>query len=265
MDQRFSRTAVIGFAFAFAMPIALAKAEIKTQTIDYKQGDATLEGYLAYDDTTAARRPGIIVAHEWGGLTAYEKMRSEMLAKLGFVAFAADIYGKSVRPAGVPEKMAQSSKYSNDRALLRARMTAALDMLGRDARVDTGKIAAIGFCFGGTAVLELARSGAEIGGVVTFHGGLSNPSPQDDRNIRGRVLVLHGADDPLVPKAAVDALEKQLTDAKVDWQVVLYSGTVHSFTNPASNDPAHGVLYNERSDVRSWTAMQDFLREAFAK
>ena len=100
MDQRFSRTAVIGFAFAFAMPIALAKAEIKTQTIDYKQGDATLEGYLAYDDTTAARRPGIIVAHEWGGLTAYEKMRSEMLAKLGFVAFAADIYGKGVRPAG---------------------------------------------------------------------------------------------------------------------------------------------------------------------
>ena len=112
MDQRFSRTAVIGFAFAFAMPIALAKAEIKTQTIDYKQGDATLEGYLAYDDTTAARRPGIIVAHEWGGLTAYEKMRSEMLAKLGFVAFAADIYGKGVRPAGVPEKMAQSSKRS---------------------------------------------------------------------------------------------------------------------------------------------------------
>ena len=134
-----------------------------------------------------------------------------------------------------------------------------------DARVDTGKIAAIGFCFGGTAVLELARSGAEIAGVVTFHGGLSNPSPQDDRNIKGRVLVLHGADDPLVPKAAVDVLEKQLTDAKVDWQVVLYSGTVHSFTNPASNDPAHGVLYNERSDGRSWIAMQDFLREVFAK
>src|SRR6266478_7845543 len=181
------------------------------------------------------------------------------------VAFAADIYGKGVRPTSVPDKMAQSGKYSNDRTLLRARMTAALDLLRRDARVDTGKIAAIGFCFGGTAVLELARSGAEIAGVVTFHGGLSNPSPQDDRNIKGRVLVLHGADDPLVPKASVDALEKQLTDAKVDWQVVLYSGTVHSFTNPASNDPAHGVLYNERSDVRSWTAMQDFLREVFAK
>src|SRR5262249_53983512 len=169
-------------------------------------------------------------------------MRSEQLAKLGFVAFAADIYGKGVRPTGVPDKMAQSGKYSNDRTLLRARMTAALDVLRRDARVDTGKIAAIGFCFGGTAVLELARSGAEIAGVVTFHGGLSNPSPQDDRNIKGRVLVLHGADDPLVPKAAVDALEKQLTDAKADGQVVPYSGTVHSFTNPASNAPAHGAL-----------------------
>jgi dienelactone hydrolase len=144
-------------------------------------------------------------------------------------------------------------------------MTAALDLLRKDARLDTGKIAAIGFCFGGTAVLELARSGADIGGVVTFHGGLSDPSPQDDRNIKGRVLVLHGADDPLVPKAAVDALEKQLTDANVDWQVVLYSGTMHSFTNPASNDPAHGILYNERSDARSWTAMQDFLRDVFAK
>jgi dienelactone hydrolase len=265
MDEHLLRTAVIALVFAFGVPISSARAEIKTQTIDYKQGDATLEGYLAYDDANSAKRPGIIVAHEWGGLTPYEKMRSEQLAKLGFVAFAADIYGKGVRPTSVPDKMAQSGKYSNDRTLLRARMTAALDLLRRDARVDTGKIAAIGFCFGGTAVLELARSGAEIAGVVTFHGGLSNPSPQDDRNIKGRVLVLHGADDPLVPKAAVDALEKQLTDAKVDWQVVLYSGTVHSFTNPASNDPAHGVLYNERSDGRSWIAMQDFLREVFTK
>jgi dienelactone hydrolase len=259
-----SNAAAVACAAVLSVPLA-ATAEIKTETVEYKQGEATLEGYVAYDDAVTGKRPGIIVAHEWGGLTGYERMRAEMLAKLGFVALAADIYGKGVRPTAVSDKMGQSGKYSKDRVLLRARMQAALETLRRNAQVEAGRIAAIGFCFGGTAALELARSGADVAGVVSFHGGLSNPSPQDDRNVKARVLVLHGAADPLVPKPAVDTLIQQLTEAKVDWQGVLYSGTMHSFTNPASNDPAHGIQYNETSATRAWTAMQDFLREVLGR
>jgi dienelactone hydrolase len=261
--MHFRSIRIIGLSAAFLLAAATARAEIKTETIDYKQGDAALEGYLAYDDGPA-KRPGIIVAHEWAGLTSYEKMRSDMLAKMGYVAFAADIFGKGIRPASVPDRMTQIKRYLGDRALFRARMNAALDLLRQNAHVDGGKIAAVGFCFGGAGALELARTGANLGGLVLFHGDFSNPTPQDDRNIKARVLVLHGADDPLVPKAEVDAFEKQMTDAKIDWQAVLYSGTLHAFSNPETNDPAHGAQYNERSATRGWTATQDFLGEVFA-
>jgi dienelactone hydrolase len=205
------------------------------------------------------------VVHEWDGLGDYAKMRADMLAKLGYVAFAADIYGKGVRPKGPQESGAEASKYGRDRALMRARVLAGLDQLRNNPMVDTNKIAAIGYCFGGTTVLELARSGADIAGVVTFHGGLSNPAPEDARKIKAKVLVLAGADDPLVPQKDIDQFTKDMRDAKVDLQYVAYSGTLHAFTNPSVNDPAHGVQYNAASDKRSWQAMRDFFAEVFGQ
>lgn len=242
-----------------------ARAAIKTQLVEYKQGDTTLEGYLAYDDSIQGKRPGVLVVHEWDGLGDYAKMRADMLAKLGYVAFAADIYGKGVRPKGPQESAAESSKYGRDRALMRARALAGLDQLKNNPMVDTNKIAAIGYCFGGTTVLELARSGADIAGVVTFHGGLSNPNPEDAKKIKAKVLVLAGADDPLVPPKDIEQFQKDMRDAKVDLSYVSYSGTLHAFTNPKVNDPAHGVQYNARSDKRSWQAMRDFFAEIFGQ
>ena len=157
------------------------RAEIKTETIEYKDGDTTLEGYLAYDTATAGKAPAVLVVHQWKGLTDYEKKRCEMLAKLGYVAFAVDIYGKGIRPTTVAEAGAQAGKYKSDRALLRQRVNAGLAWLRKNERVDASHIAAIGYCFGGTTVIELARSGAEVAGVVSFHGGLDSPKPGDGR------------------------------------------------------------------------------------
>lgn len=243
---------IMALALIGLCSIGSANAAIKTQVVEYKQGDAVLEGFLAYDDAVQGKRPGVLVVDEWGGLVDYGKMRAEMLAKLGYVAFAADIYGKGIRPTTPQAKGQEMGKYMKDRALLRARSEAGLQQLEKNPMVDTKRIGAIGFCFGGAAVLELARSGADIAGVVTFHGALGNPTPADDNNIKAKVLVLHGADDPVVNKAQVDAFEKNMQATKVDWQVVLYSHTLHSFTNKLSNDPAHGAQYNAESDQRSW-------------
>ena len=169
-----------------------------------------------------------------------------------------------MRPTNPKDAGAEAGKYRADRALLRARAQAALATLRQQPNVAQDKVAAIGYCFGGGAALELARSGADVAGVVTFHGSLDTPTPQDAKNIKGKVLVLHGADDPNVPRAAVLALEDELTAAKVDWQVVLYSGVVHSFTQPmAGNDKSKGSAYDPEADRRSWQAMKDFFTELF--
>jgi dienelactone hydrolase len=258
-----ARHALCAAVVAVAAFAGSAQAAIKIQLVEYKQGDTTLEGYLAYDDAVQGKRPGVLVVHEWDGLGDYAKMRAEMLAKLGYVAFAADIYGKGVRPKGPQESGAEAGKYMRDRALLRPRALAGLDQLKNNPMVDPSKIAAIGYCFGGSTVLELARSGADIAGVVTFHGGLSNPNPEDAKKIKAKVLVLHGAADPLVTQKDVDQFKQDMRDAKVDLQFVAYSGTLHAFTNPKVNDPAHGVQYNELSDKRSWQSMRDFFKEIF--
>jgi dienelactone hydrolase len=243
---------------------SVANAAIKTQTIEYKEGDTTLEGYLAYDTAGAAKKPGVLVVHDWTGLRETMKKKAEALAKLGYVAFAADIYGKGVRPTDPTEAGKTAGIYKNNRTLLRARAAAGLNELEKQPNVDKSKIAAIGFCFGGTTVLELARSGADINGIVTFHGGLDSPHPEDGKNIKAKVLILHGADDPYVPADQVKAVESELTNAKVDWQLVKYSGAVHSFTIPeAGNDNSKGAAYNERADKRSWQAMRDFFNEIF--
>jgi len=242
-----------------------AWAKVRTETVEYKQGDIVLEGYLAWDDSIEGKRPGVLVVHEWYGLNDYAKMRARMIAELGYVAFAADIFGKGQRAKTSEEAAKLSGPYVKDRLLMRARVNAALDELKKFNIVDTDRLASIGYCFGGTTVLELARSGADVRGVVSFHGGLSTPNPSDAKNIKGSVLALQGADDPFtIPDAP--AFQQEMRDAGVDWQMVYYGGAVHSFTNPASgNDNSKGVAYNEKADHRSWEAMKTFLKEIFAK
>jgi dienelactone hydrolase len=239
-----------------------ARAEIVTKSVEYNEGDTTLEGFVAYDNSVKNSRPGVLIVHQWKGLGDYEKMRAEMLAKMGYVAFACDIYGKGVRPASMQEAGAQAGKYKSDRALLRKRVKAGLEALLKQQGVDSKRVAAIGYCFGGTTALELARSGADINGVVSFHGGLGTPTPEDAKNIKCKVLACHGADDPNVPPAEVAGFEKEMRDAKVDWQLIAYGNAVHSFTDKsAGNDNSKGAAYNEKADRRSWEAMKDLFAE----
>ncbi len=251
-------------AVLFAASAFASRAAIHTETAEYKQGDATLEGFVAYDDSIQGQRPAILIVHQWMGLTDYEKKRAEMLAQLGYVAFCADIYGKDVRPKNAREAGPLAGKYKGDRQLLRARVNAGLAALRQQPLVDQKHVAAIGYCFGGTTVLELARSGADIAGVVCFHGGLDSPTPADGKNIKCKVLVCHGADDRFSPPEAVAAFENELRAAGVDWQFIKYGGAVHSFTEPeAGNDNSKGVAYNEKADKRSWEAMKAFFAEIF--
>jgi dienelactone hydrolase len=243
---------------------ATVSAEIHTEMVEYKQGDTVLEGYLAYDTALQGPRPGVLIVHQWKGLTDYEKKRADMLAKLGYTAFALDIYGKGVRPRTGQEAGVQAGKYRRDRALLRARAQAGLAVLQHNERTDPKRVAAIGYCFGGTTVIELARSGADVAGVVSFHGGLDSPHPEDGKNIRCKVLALHGADDPHVSAQDLAAFEDEMRRANVDWQLIKYGGAVHAFTDwGAGNDPKAGAAYNEKADRRSWEAMKQFFAEIF--
>jgi dienelactone hydrolase len=240
----------------------VARAEVHYDKVEYKQGDTVCEGLLVYDDVFRGKRPGIIVAHQWKGVSDYEKMRAELLAQRGYVALCSDVYGKGVRADNPTDAAKLAGKYKNDRPLLRARINAALDFLRKQERVNPNQLAAIGYCFGGTTVLELARSGADVRGFVSFHGGLGSPTPADAKNIKGKVLACHGADDPFVPPEEVQAFEKEMRDAKVDWQLVAYGNAVHSFTDKsAGNDNAKGAAYNAQADLRSWREMKMFLDE----
>ena len=240
-----------------------AQAKLVTKTIEYKQGDTTLEGYLAYDDSFSGKRPGVLIVHQWMGLTDYEENRAAMLANLGYVAFCADIYGKGIRPQNYKDAGAEASKYKTDRALLRLRVNVGLDELKKCELVDTQRVAAIGYCFGGTTVIELARSGAELNGIVSFHGGLDSPTPADGKNIKCKVLVCHGADDPFEKAEDLAAFKKEMRDADVDWRLIKYGGAVHSFTQPMANGSLPGAKYNARADKRSWTDMKSFFAEIF--
>lgn len=243
--------------------LGTARAELKTEAVEYKQGDTVLEGFLAYDSASTVRGPGVLIVHQWKGLGAYEKKRAEMLVKLGYTVFAVDIYGKGVRADNAKDASALAAKYKSDRALLRARVNAGLDVLRKNSRVDGGRLAAMGYCFGGTTALELARSGADVRAVVSFHGGLNTPNTTDAKQIKGKVLALHGADDPFVPPAEVAAFSDEMRQAGVDWQLVSYGGAVHAFTDwNAGRDNSKGAAYNEKADLRSWEAMKVFLAES---
>jgi dienelactone hydrolase len=223
-----------------------------------------MEGYLAYDKQIEGKRPGILVVHEWWGINDYIRKRTEQLAVLGYVAFAADIYGKGKRAKSADEAKKYASVYQKNRQLLRSRAKAGLEVLKKMDLTDTSRLAAIGYCFGGMTVLELARSGADVKGIVSFHGTLDTPNISDARNIKGSVLVLQGADDPFVPMTQRTAFQDEMEKGNVDWQMITYGHAVHSFTNPASgNDPSKGIAYNRNADRRSWNAMKNLFAEIF--
>lgn len=254
----------IALVAVLALGAAESPVELVTKEIEYKHGDVVLEGYVAYPKDATGKLPGVLICHQWMGHTPYERMRAEETAKLGFVAFALDIYGKGVRPKDAGEAAKMATGYKTDRALLRARALAGLDALRKVEACDPARLVVMGYCFGGTTALEVARSGADVAGIVSFHGDLSSPTPEDAKKIKGRVLALHGADDPFVPPAQVAAFEDEMRKAGVDWQLVAYGGAVHSFTHKnAGNDNSKGAAYNEKADLRSWIAYKDFLTELF--
>ncbi len=233
-------------------------AEIKEQAVEYKSGAVTCEGWSAIDTTKTGKLPAVLIVHQWTGVSDNEKMRARMLAELGYNVFVCDVYGKDIRPQP-PASAQEAGKYKGNRPLLRERVNAGLEVLRKDERTDPARIMAIGYCFGGTAAIELARSGARVAGVVSFHGGLDSPTPADGKNIKCKVLALHGADDPFVPKDQMAAFEKEMKDAGVDYKLVSYPGAVHAFTQKAAGDDnSKGAAYNEAADKASWEEMKTF-------
>lgn len=237
---------------------------MQTETIDYRDGEVTLRGYLAYDETLSGKRPGVLVMPGGFGLGRNAKQRAEMLARMGYVALAGDPYGGGIEIDDLKEVMKQVTDLRADTAKFRRRARVALDRLTTTPRVDPSRVAAIGYCLGGTFVLELARDGAPITGVVTFHGGLETKSPATPGMVKAKLLILTGADDPTVPVTHVNAFADEMTKATADWQIVTYSRTKHGFTYPdAASRNVDWIEYNKSSDERSWRAMQSFFEEIF--
>jgi dienelactone hydrolase len=249
-------------ALSFGGPRIL-EAAIKTETVKYKAGSVEAQGFLAYDDSAGGKRPGVVVVPEWWGLTDYPKARAQQLAQLGYVAFVADMYG-SGKTTDKPDEAGQWSGAlkAGDRKELRTRVAAALDQLQNNPHVDGTKIAAIGYCFGGGTVLELARSGADVKAVVSFHGDLSIASSAQAGRLKAKILVCHGGDDTFETPEQIKAFQDEMRNAKADWQMNIYGGAVHAFTNPdADRHHIPGIAYNKEADQRSWQAMQEFFRE----
>jgi dienelactone hydrolase len=235
-----------------------------TKNIEYCDGDVVLEGYLAYDDKLSGKLPAVLVSHDWTGRNEFACKKAEKLAELGYVGFALDMYGKGVLGNSNDEKARLMQPFMENRNSLQKRLFAALDTVKKLEMVDATRIAAIGFCFGGLCVLDLARSGADVRGVVSFHGFLSTPANTQQAAIKAKILALHGHNDPMVPPDHVLAFEQEMTAAHADWQVHVYGNTVHAFTNPQANDPGFGTVYKELAAKRSWVAMQNFFAEVLA-
>jgi dienelactone hydrolase len=237
---------------------ALAESRIVTFEHLYRHGDVELAGFVAYDDAVSGKRPVVLVVHQWNGLGDYEKTRARMLAELGYLAFCVDMYGRGERATNMAQARAYATKYRADRPLMRSRAQAALDAARRLPQADVSKMAAIGYCFGGGVVLELARSGAEVAGVVSFHGNLDTPEPDDAKRIKGSILVCHGGADTAVGMAQVVAFHQEMEAAAVDYQLTIYAGAVHGFTHLDQQS-----RYHPTADQRSWVHMQRFFEEIF--
>lgn len=237
---------------------------VQTRTIEYFDGDTRLEGFFAVDDKARMPAPGVLIAHAWGGRDDFVSEKARAVAKLGYAGFAMDMYGKGILGGGPDENAKLMQPFLEDRTQLQGRMMKSLETMRGLPEVDAGKVAAMGFCFGGLCVLDLARAGADVAGVVSFHGLFKPPGNTSGNKIKAKVLALHGHDDPMVPVDDVVALEKELTEAGADWQIHVYGGTMHAFTNPKANDPGFGTVYRAEADKRAWQSLENFLQEIFS-
>jgi dienelactone hydrolase len=257
---------VIAALILTAFVTTFAQAAIKTERVTYKDGEVELQGYFAWDDTIKGKRPGILVAHEWWGLNDYVRVRTEMLAKLGYVAFAADMYGKGKVTEHGNEAKVWMEQISANTEAWRRRGLAGLELLRKHPMVDPSRLGAVGYCFGGATVMQLAYAGADLKGVVSFHGSLPAPTEEEGREIKARILAAHGAADAFVPPERVLQFQDALEQAGVDWTLISYGHARHAFTNPgAGKYGVENIQYNEKADKRSWAAMQAFFQEVFAQ
>jgi dienelactone hydrolase len=236
---------------------------IQTEKISYDGPGGPFYGSVSWDDKTAGARPGVLIAPTFKGLSEFEINKAVELAKLGYTGFAIDLYGNGKSTDNPEEATAMMSELNNNRPLLSQRMNAAFQAMIALAQVDEARTAAIGFCFGGKCVLDLGRSGAELKGIVTFHG-IYDPPPQNDNPFKAAVLLLHGWEDPLAPPEQLINIARELTAKQVDWQVCGYGHTGHSFTNPKANFPERGMFYQPSADKRAWQAMCYFFNELFS-
>ena len=237
---------------------------LQHRLIDYQDGDSVLEGRLAWDDRFPGPRPGVLVAHAWGGRSDFEDGKADSLAGLGYTACAIDLYGKGVRGSSPEENGALMQPFLDDREMLQTRLLVSLAVLREQPEVDAAKIAAIGFCFGGLSVLDIARTGEDLAGVVSFHGLFGAPGNTSGNTIKAKVLALHGWNDPMATPNDVISLAAELSSMGADWQLHAYGNTMHAFTNPAANNPEMGTVYDAAADRRSWQAMTNFLEEVFS-
>ncbi|MFN8391761.1 MAG: dienelactone hydrolase family protein [Bdellovibrionota bacterium] len=244
--------------------VRTASADVTERKIEYRKGDAKLIGYVYSDEKVEGNAPGVLVFSDWMGVGPFAKERAKQLVGLGYRAFVADIYGDEKLATDTKEAGELAGKFKADRKLMRARAQAALETFLKTASVDPKRVGAIGFCFGGTVALELARDGAPLAGLVSFHGGLDTPDATQGKNIKGKVLALHGADDPYVPEKDVAAFEDEMRKGGVNWELVKYGNAVHAFTNPAAGtDNSKGAAYNAQAAKRAYESMTNFFAEIF--
>ncbi len=260
---------MIGALFFLMTIVASAQGEIRGEPVDYVAGDTTLTGYLAYDDGFSDKRPAILVVHEWWGHDEYARRRARMLAGLGYVALAVDMYGEGKQAQHPADAGKFSGEIQKNMDLGRERFLAAKKILQGHRFTDPGRIGAIGYCFGGGVVLQMARDGMDLGGVASFHGGLTTTNPAKPGAVKAKILVLTGGDDKFVPPEQVEEFQKEMKEARADIRVVSYPGALHSFTNPAADDYAKKfnlpIGYNADADKKSWAEMQTFFKDVFGK
>ncbi|WP_225410510.1 dienelactone hydrolase family protein [Stigmatella hybrida] len=256
-------TRVLGVLVGLMALTAAAKPVQKP--VKYELDGTKFEGVLVYDDSVKKPRPGLVMVPNWLGINEATLKMATNVAGKQYIVFVTDMYGEAVRPKNQQEAGQAAGAVKGDRKLMRARVNKGLELLraeGKAAKLDDKKVGAIGFCFGGTSVLELARSGANVAGVVSFHGGLDAPAPAAENALTAKVLALHGADDPFVPATEVKGFEDEMRKAKADWELVSYGGAVHSFTEPEANAPGQ-AHYNAKVAKRAFQAMNNFFAEAF--
>ena len=247
---------------AVLLTLSAGSATVKTREIEYRQGDTVLQGFIAWDDAARGKRPGVLVVHEWWGHNEHARNQARRLAEAGYVGFALDMYGKGKVTTHPQDAQAFASEATKDPAVVVARFNAALEQLKRDPHVDTTRIAAIGYCFGGAVVLDMARAGAPMAAVVTFHGALATKTPAQPGKIKARVLVLAGGADPFVPPEQIDAFKREMQAAGARFEVVVYPGAKHGFTNPNAGQYGMPQLaYDAQADRESWAAMLKLFKE----